>query len=157
MGDKQTVQKSSFEKKIREKFFTKKFSRANFVIILILHVKLSNRYPIVRKKRNVFFILPYCSNTGWNPAPRKILKVGINPAPRKILKSGDGGDQIGDQIRSNLTRFDRMSNRAVECETVRFDRSVPFGVISTIYPQTGRTNQIYENRIKSASNSNHIE
>ena len=67
------------------------------------------------------------------------------------------GGQIGDQIRSNLTRFDRMSNRAVECKTVRFDRSVPFGVISTIYPQTGRTNQIYENRIKSASNSNHIE
>jgi hypothetical protein len=48
----------------------------------------------------------------------------MNPAPRKILKSGDGGGQIGDQIRSNLTRFDRMSNRAVECETVRFDRSV---------------------------------
>ena len=44
-------------KKIREKFFTKTFSRANFVIILILHVKLSNRYPIVRKKRNVFL---YC-------------------------------------------------------------------------------------------------
>ena len=82
--------------------------------------------------------------------------MGINPAPRKILKSGDGGDQIGDQIRSNLTRFDRLSNRAVECETVRFDRSVPFGVISTIYPQTGRTSQIYENRIKSASNENHI-
>ena len=83
--------------------------------------------------------------------------MGINPAPRKILKSGDGGGQIGDQIRSNLTRFDRLSNRAVECETVRFDRSVPFGVISTIYPQTGRANQIYENRIKSASNRNHIE
>ena len=44
-------------KKIREKFFTKKFSRANFVIILILHVKLSNRYPIVRKKRTIFL---YC-------------------------------------------------------------------------------------------------
>ena len=83
--------------------------------------------------------------------------MGINPAPRKILKSGDGGGQIGDQIRSNLMRFDRLSNRAMECETVRFDRSVPFGVISTIYPQTGRANQIYENRIKSASNRNHIE
>ena len=80
----------------------------------------------------------------------------MNPAPRKILKSGDGGGQIGDQIRSNLTRFDRMSNRAVECETVRFDRSVPFGVISTIYPQTGRPSQMYKNRIKSASNQNHI-
>ena len=83
--------------------------------------------------------------------------MGINPAPRKILKSGDGGGQIGDQIRSNLTRFDRLSNRAMECETVRFDRSVPFGVISTIYPQTGRTGQIYGNRIKLASNSNQIE
>ena len=82
--------------------------------------------------------------------------MGINPAPRKILKSGDGGCQIGDQILSNLTRFDRLSNRAVEYEMVRFDRSVPFGVISTIYPQTGRTSQIYENRIKSASNENHI-
>ena len=83
--------------------------------------------------------------------------MGINPAPRKILKSGDGGGQIGDQIFSNLTRFDRLSNRAVECEMVRFDRSVPFGVISIIYPQTGRTGQIYENQIKSASNQNHIE
>ena len=82
--------------------------------------------------------------------------MGINPAPRKILKSGDGGDQIGDQIRSNLTRFDRLSNRAVECEMVRFDRSVPFGVISIIYPQTGRPSQMYKNRIKSASNQNHI-
>ena len=45
------------KKKIRENFFTKTISRANFVIILILHVKLSKRYPIVRKKRNVFL---YC-------------------------------------------------------------------------------------------------
>ena len=35
----------------------KKVSRANFVIILILHVKLSNRYPIVRKKCTIFL---YC-------------------------------------------------------------------------------------------------
>ena len=45
-----------FRKKIREKVFTKKVSRANFVIILILHVKLSKRYPIVRKKRTIFYI-----------------------------------------------------------------------------------------------------
>ena len=32
------------KKKNRENFFTKKISRANFVIILILHVKLSKRY-----------------------------------------------------------------------------------------------------------------
>ena len=66
------------------------------------------------------------------------------------------GRQIGRQIASNLTRFDGLSNRVVEYETVRFDGSVPFGVVSTIYPQTGRTSQIYENRIKSASNENHI-
>ena len=58
MGDKQTAPKSSFAKKKFAKMFSrKKISRANFVIILILHVKLSNRYPIVRKKRNVFL---YC-------------------------------------------------------------------------------------------------
>ena len=45
-----------FRKKIRENIFTKKVSRANFVIILILHVKLSKRYPIVRKKRTIFYI-----------------------------------------------------------------------------------------------------
>ena len=46
-----------FRKKIRENFSRKKVSRANFVIILILHVKLSKRYPIVRKKRTIFL---YC-------------------------------------------------------------------------------------------------
>ena len=75
-------------------------------------------YLIAGKKRNEFFI-PHSLHMNSNE----------NPAPRKILKSGDGGGQIGDQIRSNLTRFDRLSNRAVECETVRFDRSVPFGGI----------------------------
>ena len=45
------------KKKFAKMFSRKKISRANFVIILILHVKLSNRYPIVRKKRNVFL---YC-------------------------------------------------------------------------------------------------
>ena len=45
------------KKKFAKHFSRKKVSRANFVIILILHVKLSNRYPIVRKKRNVFL---YC-------------------------------------------------------------------------------------------------
>ncbi len=45
------------KKKFAKNFSRKKVSRANFVIILILHVKLSKRYPIVRKKRTIFL---YC-------------------------------------------------------------------------------------------------
>ena len=44
------------KKKFAKNFSRKKVSRANFVIILILHVKLSKRYPIVRKKRTIFYI-----------------------------------------------------------------------------------------------------
>ena len=43
--------------KFAKTFSRKKVSRANFVITLILHVKLSKRYPIVRKKRTIFI---YC-------------------------------------------------------------------------------------------------
>ena len=44
------------KKKFAKNFSRKAVSRANFVIILILHVKLSKRYPIVRKKRTIFYI-----------------------------------------------------------------------------------------------------
>ena len=71
MGDKQTAPKSNFEKKFAKNVSRKKLSRANFVKILILHVKLSKRYPIVRKKRTIFLYYLIVTILDETPHPVK--------------------------------------------------------------------------------------
>ena len=59
------------KKKFAKIFSRKKFSRANYVIILILHVKLSKRYPIVRKKRTIFLYSHIVTILDETPHPVK--------------------------------------------------------------------------------------
>ena len=62
---------AKIKKKFAKIFSRKKLSRANFVFILILHVKLSKRYPIVRKKRNVFLYCHIVATLDETPHPVK--------------------------------------------------------------------------------------